>query len=81
LPEIYDAVKVQMDDGSTLTFEVEQQVGNNVVRSVSMGSTDGLRRGMEAVSDGAPITRAGWSRRRWGASSTSWAKRLTTRAQ
>lgn len=56
LPEIYDAVKVQMDDGSTLTFEVEQQLGDNVVRSVSMGSTDGLRRGMRAVSDGAPIT-------------------------
>ena len=55
MPEIYDAVTVAMDDGSTLVLEVEQQVGNNVVRSVAMGSTDGLRRGMEAVSDGSPI--------------------------
>jgi F-type H+-transporting ATPase subunit beta len=44
-----------MDDGSTLVLEVEQQVGNNVVRAVAMGSTDGLRRGMEGVSDGSPI--------------------------
>ncbi len=56
LPEIYDAVTVTMDDGAELIFEVEQQLGNNVVRSVSMGSTDGLRRGMAAVSAGTPIT-------------------------
>jgi len=56
LPEIYDAVKVTMDDGSVQTFEIEQQLGNNVVRSVSMGSTDGLRRGMQGVSDGQPIS-------------------------
>ncbi len=56
LPEIYDAVKVKMTDGSILTFEVEQQLGNNLVRAVSMGSTDGLRRGMEGVSDGEPIS-------------------------
>ena len=56
LPEIYDAIKVKMDDGSMLTFEVAQQLGNNAVRSVSMGSTDGVRRGMEGISDGQPIT-------------------------
>jgi len=56
LPEIYDAIKVQMDDGSTLVLEVEQQLGNGVVRSVAMGSTDGLRRGMTAISEGTPIT-------------------------
>jgi F-type H+/Na+-transporting ATPase subunit beta len=56
LPEIYDAVTVTMDDGTDLIFEVEQQLGNNVVRSVSMGSTDGLRRGMAAVSAGTPIS-------------------------
>ncbi|MFO7631646.1 MAG: F0F1 ATP synthase subunit beta, partial [Caldilinea sp.] len=55
LPEIYHAVMVAMDDGSTLVLEVEQQLGNNVVRSVAMGSTDGLRRGMAGVSDGSPI--------------------------
>ncbi len=55
LPEIYDAVTITMDDGRVQTFEIEQQLGNNVVRSVSMGSTDGIRRGMKAVSDGIPI--------------------------
>ncbi len=55
LPEIYDAIKVKMDDESMLTFEVAQQLGNSVVRTVSMGSTDGLRRGMQGVSDGEPI--------------------------
>jgi F-type H+-transporting ATPase subunit beta len=55
LPEIYDAIMVSMDDGSTLVLEVEQQLGDGVVRSVAMGSTDGLRRGMESVSDGSPI--------------------------
>ncbi|MBX3011497.1 MAG: F0F1 ATP synthase subunit beta [Caldilineaceae bacterium] len=56
LPEIYDAVKVSMDDGTVQTFEVAQQLGNGVVRTVSMGSTDGLRRGMQGTSDGQPIS-------------------------
>jgi F-type H+-transporting ATPase subunit beta len=55
LPEIYDAVMVTMDDGAVQTFEVEQQIGDNTVRAVSMGSTDGLRRGMRGVSNGQPI--------------------------
>ncbi|MCB0108346.1 MAG: F0F1 ATP synthase subunit beta, partial [Caldilineaceae bacterium] len=55
LPEIYDAIKVTMDDGTVQTFEVAQQLGNSVVRAVSMGSTDGLRRGMQGLSDGEPI--------------------------
>ncbi len=56
LPEIYDAVLVKMDDGTEQTFEIEQQLGANAVRGVSMGSTDGLRRGMRAVSLGQPIS-------------------------
>jgi F-type H+/Na+-transporting ATPase subunit beta len=56
LPEIFDAIKVDMNDGSVLTFEVQQQLGNNVVRAVAMGSTDGLRRGMTGTSDGQPIS-------------------------
>lgn len=56
LPEIYDAIKVKMDDGAMQTFEVAQQLGDKVVRAVSMGSTDGLRRGMEGTSDGQPIS-------------------------
>ena len=55
LPEIYDAIYVDMGSGKRETFEVEQQLGNNIVRSVSMGSTDGLRRGMQGVSEGEPI--------------------------
>jgi F-type H+-transporting ATPase subunit beta len=55
LPEIHDAITVRSDDGTALTFEVAQQLGNNVVRAVSMGSTDGLRRGTQAVSSGSPI--------------------------
>lgn len=55
LPEIYDAIKVTDDNGKVMIFEVEQQLGDNVVRSVSMGSTDGLRRGMPAQSDRSPI--------------------------
>jgi len=55
LPEIYDAVYVKMDDGSTLVCEVQQHLGNNTVRSVSMSTTDGMRRGMEATSEGDPI--------------------------
>jgi F-type H+-transporting ATPase subunit beta len=55
LPEIYDAVKVNFDDGRVETFEIEQQLGDAVVRGICMGSTDGLMRGMTAVSDGEPI--------------------------
>jgi F-type H+-transporting ATPase subunit beta len=56
LPEIYDAIKINMDDGTVQTFEVAQQLGDNIVRSVSMGSTDGIRRGMQGLSDGEPIS-------------------------
>lgn len=55
LPAIYAAIKVSMDDGATLTFEVEQQLGEGAVRTVSMGSTDGVRRGMKGLTDGEPI--------------------------
>ena len=55
LPEIYDAVQINFDDGRVETFEIEQQLGNGVVRGICMGSTDGLMRGMTAVSDGQPI--------------------------
>ncbi len=55
LPEIYSAIRVSMDDGAVLTFEVEQQLGDNAVRTVSMGSTDGVRRGMKGLTDGEPI--------------------------
>src|SRR6059036_3225352 len=56
LPQIYDALSVKRDGGGEVIAEVQQHLGNNWVRAVSMAATDGLRRGMEAISLGGPIT-------------------------
>lgn len=60
LPEIFNAIKVAKKDGNgneeELIVEVEQHLGQNTVRAVAMGSTDGLTRGMEAEDTGSPIT-------------------------
>jgi len=56
LPETYDAVEVARDGGRRLVLEVQQDLGNSVVRTIAMDSTDGLRRGDEVVDTGAPIT-------------------------
>jgi len=56
LPRTYDALEIARDGGRRLVLEVEQDLGNGVVRTIAMGSTDGLRRGDEVVSTGAPIT-------------------------
>jgi F-type H+/Na+-transporting ATPase subunit beta len=56
LPEIYNAVQTVMPDGSTLTLETQQHLGNDTVRAVAMSTTDGLRRGQDAWDTGAPIT-------------------------
>ncbi len=56
LPEINDAIKIPLKDGSELVVEVSQHLGDDTVRCIAMGSTDGLVRGMEAISTGAPIT-------------------------
>jgi len=57
LPDIYNSIQVK-DDGKkiNLILEVAQHMGNNVVRCVSMSSTDGLQRGMTAEDQGAPIS-------------------------
>jgi F-type H+/Na+-transporting ATPase subunit beta len=56
LPPIYNAVKIDDDAaGIHLTLEIEQHLGDNMVRTVSMSSTDGLVRGMEAVDTGSTI--------------------------
>ena len=53
VPRVYDALNV----GETgLTLEVQQQLGDGVVRSIAMGSSDGLKRGLEVSNTGAPIT-------------------------
>ncbi|MEJ2542462.1 MAG: F0F1 ATP synthase subunit beta [Calditrichaceae bacterium] len=56
LPEIYNAIKIEREDGSELITETQQHLGENIVRTVAMDSTDGLMRGMEAVDLGEPIS-------------------------
>ncbi len=53
VPKIHDALKVEDSEG--LTLEVQQQLGDGVVRTIAMGSTDGLRRGLPVANTGAPI--------------------------
>ncbi len=55
LPRIHDALEVLRDDGKKLIVEVQQHIGGNMVRTVAMDSTDGLRRGLEVASLGSPI--------------------------
>ncbi|MGB9780410.1 MAG: F0F1 ATP synthase subunit beta [Caldanaerobacter sp.] len=54
LPPIYNAIKIPMGDRE-LVVEVAQHIGDNTVRCVAMGPTDGLRRGMECIDTGGPI--------------------------
>lgn len=56
LPPIYSAIKIELGDGSSTIVEVQQLLGDNKVRAVSMRSTDGLKRGVEAIDLGAPIS-------------------------
>jgi F-type H+-transporting ATPase subunit beta len=56
LPPIYSAIKIELEDGTSTIVEVQQLLGDNKIRAVSMRSTDGLKRGVEAVDLGAPIT-------------------------
>lgn len=53
IPRVYDALKLVDVD---LTLEVQQQLGDGVVRTIAMGSTDGLKRGLAVNNTGAPIT-------------------------
>ena len=52
MPKVYDALKME---GSELTLEVQQQLGDGIVRTIALGSSDGLRRGMVIQSTGKPI--------------------------
>ena len=56
LPGIHEALTVGRLNGGTLVIEVQQHIGEDTVRCVAMDSTDGLRRGMEVKSTGAPIS-------------------------
>ena len=56
LPPIHDALSITRPDGKQLIVEVQQHIGENTVRTVAMDTTDGLRRGLEVVPLGGPIT-------------------------
>ena len=53
VPRIYDALKVE---GTETTLEVQQQLGDGIVRTIAMGSTEGLKRGLPVSNTGAPIS-------------------------
>ena len=53
MPHVYEALTL---DGTELTLEVQQQLGDGVVRTIALGSSDGLRRGMKVSNTGAPIS-------------------------
>jgi F-type H+-transporting ATPase subunit beta len=53
MPKVYDALKIEDAD---VTLEVQQQLGDGVARTIAMGSTDGLKRGLEVLNTGTPIT-------------------------
>ena len=56
LPEINDAIEIPLKDGGVLVVEVSQHLGDDTVRCIAMGPTDGLVRGMDAIATGAPIS-------------------------
>ncbi|MFW5646185.1 MAG: F0F1 ATP synthase subunit beta [Acetivibrio ethanolgignens] len=56
LPEIYDAINIETKDGKALVVEVAQHLGDDTVRCIAMGPTDGLVRGMDAKATGGPIS-------------------------
>src|SRR5690348_3655096 len=53
VPKVYDALKI---DGTAITLEVQQQLGDGIVRTIALGSTDGLKRNLMARNTGAPIS-------------------------
>ena len=53
IPQVYDALKV---DDANLTLEVQQQLGDGIVRTIAMGSSDGVKRGFNVTNTGAPIS-------------------------
>ncbi|NBI06030.1 F0F1 ATP synthase subunit beta [Senegalia massiliensis] len=56
LPNLLNAIKIKGKDGEEITVEVSQHIGDDIVRCISMDSTDGFVRGMEAMDTGAPIS-------------------------
>ena len=65
MPRVYDALKLE---GSALTLEVQQQLGDGVVRTIALGSSEGIRRGLLVTNTGAaisvPVGASTWARPR-----------------
>ena len=78
MPHIYDALKLE---GTALTLEVQQQLGDGVVRTIALGSSDGLRRGLMVSNTGDADHACRWARPRWAASWTCSATRSTSAAR
>ena len=74
MPKIYDALKME---GSALTLEVQQQLGDGIVRTIALGSSDGLRRGLMVSNTGAPSP-CPWAKPHWAASWTCLARPSTS---
>ena len=73
MPKVYDALKLE---GSALTLEVQQQLGDGIVRTIALGSSDGLKRGLMVTNTAKAIT-VPVGRPRWAASWTCWVTPLT----
>src|SRR5512146_1098810 len=56
LPPLYTALEISRDGGEPITLEVQQHLGDNTVRTVSMNPTEGLQRGAEVSNTGKPIS-------------------------
>ena len=56
LPNIHEALEIKRDDGKILIVECQQHLGENTIRTIAMDSTDGLKRGLDAVATGASIS-------------------------
>ena len=73
LPKLLNAIEVD-NHGARLVLEVAQHIGDDVVRCIAMGTTDGLVRGTDAVDTGSPI-RCRWAERPWAGYSICWVSR------
>ena len=55
IPNIYDALEIEKEDGSKLVIECQQHIGEYTVRAIALDATDGIRRGMEVIATGLPF--------------------------
>ena len=63
VPKIYDALKLK--SGGALVLEVQQQLGDGIIRAIAMGSSDGLQRGLDVINTGKPISSSSWYSNSW----------------